>query len=79
MTSAMQVLIAVDQLANAMIGGMADETVSSRAFRGYVAGKRRWCIAYRVINAVFFWQVDHCFKAYRSEIERRQMPREFQT
>ena len=28
-----QILIAVDQLANAVIGGWADETLSSRAWR----------------------------------------------
>lgn len=74
---AKQILIGIDQLANTLIGGMADETVSSRAFRGYTAGKPHWTAAYRLINLLFFWQDDHCFQAYRSEIERRQMPQEF--
>ncbi|MGF7454440.1 DNA helicase UvrD, partial [Pasteurella bettyae] len=51
------VSIAIDQLFNALIGGAADETLSSRTYRGAVLAKhprKRWRIWYRVINAVFF-------------------------
>ena len=51
------VLIAIDQLFNALIGGAADETLSSRTYRGAVLAKyprKRWRIWYRVINALFF-------------------------
>ena len=50
------VLIAIDQLFNALIGGAADETLSSRTYRGAVLAKyprKRWRIWYRVINALF--------------------------
>lgn len=74
------VLIAIDQLFNALIGGAADETLSSRTYRGAVLAKsprKRWRIWYRVINALFF-NADHCKTAYESEVKRRQYPADFQ-
>lgn len=73
------VLIGFDQLFNAIIGGAADETLSSRTYRGAVLAKyprKRWRIWYRVINALFF-NADHCKTAYESEVKRRQYPAEF--
>lgn len=67
-----QFLIAVDQLANTLACGYADETLSSRAYR--CRDKRRWGIAYRVINAIFFWQSDHCRAAYEREREQGHLP-----
>lgn len=67
-----QVLVAVDQLVNTFFGGFADETISSRAHRAYVSGKRKW--TRNVINALFFWQDDHCREAFESEMERTQLP-----
>ena len=72
------VLIAIDQLFNAIIGGAADETLSSRTYRGAVLAKyprKRWRIWYRVINALFF-DANHCKTAYESEVKRRQYPAE---
>lgn len=69
-----QTMIALDQLANAMLaGGWADETLSARAWR-LDGSKRRWSIARRVIDALFFWQKNHCMQAWKSEQERLQMP-----
>jgi hypothetical protein len=68
------VLIALTQLLNALIGGFCDETTSSRAHRQQ--HKRRWRLARRAINAVFFWQDDHCRIAWQSEKERRHLPPE---
>ena len=70
----LQVLIAIDQLANTLLGGFADETISSRAYRAFAEGKARWPM--RVIDALFFWQHDHCRQAYDSELERAQLPPE---
>lgn len=69
----LNVLIAVDQLANAMLAGHADESLSSRAHRAYAQGKP-WGFLRSVINAIFFWQADHCADAHRAELERRQLP-----
>ncbi|MFV2030717.1 hypothetical protein [Neisseria sp. S1] len=75
------VLIAIDQLANALLGGWADETLSSRIHRGAVLAeqpKRRWLIARRVVNGLFFWQADHCAGAYQMERQRNHLPEIFQ-
>lgn len=72
-----QLAIAIDQLANTVFSGWADETLSSRAWRS--RDKRRWNIAYRVIDAVFFWQKDHCRKAYEYERAHGQLPDGFRS
>lgn len=67
-----QILIAVDQLVNTILGGMADETLSARAWRNHMKGRRSWPV--KIIDALFFWQTDHCREAYESEVERKQLP-----
>ena len=72
-------LIALDQLANALFAGAADETISSRCYRGAILAKEpklKWRIAYKVVNALFF-DATHCKTAYESEVKRRQYPPEF--
>ena len=65
--------IAVDQVFNVLIGsGYADETLSAFAHR-----KGGWRRA--TINALFFWQVDHCQESYFSEMNRRHLPPEYRT
>lgn len=56
-----QVLIAIDQLANAIIGGWADETLSSRAWR---EDRRRLVV---VIDCIFFWEK----KPQRGQLHQR--------
>lgn len=70
----LQVLIALDQLANTLLAGFADETISSRAYRAFVDGKTRWPM--RLIDALFFWQEAHCKESYLSELARTQLPPE---
>ena len=65
-----QVAIAFDQLLNALLGGMADETLSARAHR-------TGSVLEPLIDALFFWQADHCFESYLSEKERKQLPQEY--
>lgn len=75
------VLIAVDQLLNAVFGGAADETFSSRCYRGAVLAKKpkkRWRVIHKIVETLFFWEKgEHCETAYLSEIQRRQYPPEF--
>lgn len=66
-----QIAIAIDQLANTLLGGMADETLSARAHR-------TGSVWEPVIDALFFWQDDHCFQSYISEKERKQLPGAYQ-
>lgn len=70
-----QVIIAFDQLVNAIFGGWADETLSSRAWRQRER-KKRWAIAMKTIDVLFFWQKDHCKTAYESELQRQHLPPE---
>lgn len=75
------IAIAADQLANAMIAGSPDETVSSRVYRGAVLAvhpNRAARMTYRTINALFFWQEDHCRAAYLREKQRAHLPDELQ-
>ncbi|PRL98380.1 hypothetical protein BV011_01754 [Haemophilus influenzae] len=68
------VIIAIDQLFNALTGGAADETLSSRTYRGAILTenpKKRWQVLYRVINGIFFDR-NHCKTAYESEVSGKQ-------
>lgn len=71
-----QFLIAFDQLLNTVLYingdgfGYADETLSARAWRL----QSRW---YKAINALFFWQENHCKEAYESEHRNFQLPPEY--
>jgi len=67
-------LTALTQLLNTLLGGYPDESTSSRAHRQQ--DRLRWRIARRLINALFFWQHDHCHLAWKEETMYRQMPPE---
>lgn len=51
----LNVMIGVDQLLNAMLGGDPDETISSRAYRRASEGSTKWRCFEKIINAIFFW------------------------
>ncbi len=73
------VLIAIDQLFNALTGGAADETLSSRTYRGAMLAekpKKRWRVLYHFINGIFF-DSNHCKTAYESEISGKQHDERF--
>jgi hypothetical protein len=70
------VLIGLDQLANALYGGYPDETLSARSFR-----EKRWSEC--IINLLFFWQTDgkgnrnHCEQCYEHEKARMDLAPEY--
>ncbi|KAA8555060.1 hypothetical protein [Pseudomonas marginalis] len=71
-------LLAIDQFANALMWGYVDETLSSRAYRCR-NNKKRWLIAERVINCIF-WRdrqgtIRHCQMAYYAELAREHLPK----
>lgn len=72
----MQVLIAIDQLANTIFNGYADETLSSRAYRRQHKNKF-WKYGRIFIDSLFFWQKEHCYKAYLSELNRKHLPKDY--
>jgi len=73
------VLIAIDQLLNALIGGFPDETLSSYAWRMDQKQQRYWGWTRRAIDTLFFWQGGHCRLSYEAEIERLQLPPELRS
>lgn len=70
-----QVLIALDQLFNTLLGGMADETLSAHAHRQRLKGRPFMA---DLLDALFFWEADHCLESYLSEHRRSQLPKEYQ-
>lgn len=70
-----QILLWLDQGLNVLLGGWADETLSARAWRQ--RRKRRWAVAVRLIDALFFWQVDHCRLSHLAEVQRFQLPPQY--
>ena len=77
MTYLKQVLLGIDQLFNTLTGGYADETLSSRVWRLETKGKLSGKIFRPLIDFLFFFQEEHCYNSFLSEVERRQLPREF--
>ncbi len=65
---------ALDQCCNALCGGWPDETLSSRAYRWYVAGIRAW--PKKCLDTLFFWHIEHCRLAYTQERCQRHVPPE---
>lgn len=68
------ILIGIDQLINTIIKGDPDETISSRAWRSYADGSLKWPKI--LIDFIFFWEKDHCYNAYLSEVNRTQLDEE---
>jgi hypothetical protein len=53
---------ALSQLANTvLLGGDPNESISGRCYR------QSWLPAMRAINALFFWQSNHCRGAYSND------------
>ena len=69
----MNMLIALDQLGNSMMGGSPDETISSRSARAAQKGHRwgRW-----MCKGLNWLDPNHCEDAIRSEVERTHLPEE---
>lgn len=72
-------LIAADQAANVLIWikrdgfGLPDETLSARAWR-----LRHQSNAWKRIDALFFFDPNHCQTSYDAEMTRKQLPKEYQ-
>jgi uncharacterized protein (DUF58 family) len=78
----LNLLIALDQLLNALLGGACDETLSSRTYRMARRKGGGWRIFEKGVNTLFWFDTDsegrqHCELAYRVEARRGHVPREF--
>lgn len=60
----LSILIALDQLINALFGGYPDETVSYRSGKARSDGKRWGCILCKLLDAV---DPNHCEKTMRNK------------
>lgn len=73
------VLVGADQFFGTVVtlGSLwPDETLSSYAYRLDVNGKRGGRIFRPAIDAIFFWQTEHCRQSYEEERMRYQFPPE---
>lgn len=64
-----QVLEACSQLINALTGGYADEMLSARLHRQRYSPTINFFR--QCINHIFFWEPDHCARAYQCEWQRK--------
>lgn len=75
----LNLLIALDQLANAILVGASDETLSARAFRTEQSGKIFGRFFRPLIDGLLWvFEREHCKKAYIAERQRLQLPRDYQ-
>lgn len=76
----LNILIAIDQLANAALNGDPDETLSARAWRTEQSGKIFGKIFRPLIDtlAILFLDFNHCEKAYQAEVTGKQLHRHYQ-
>lgn len=74
-TYLLNVLIALDQLVNALFGGHSDETLSARAYRNSQKGYWYARVFRKLIDCVFGWlgDEDHCYQSYLNELNRAHL------
>ena len=70
------ILVWLDQGLNTLLGGDPDHTISGRVGYHATLGKPWALKAEKWINALFFWQEDHCKKAIEWGIVRRNLREE---
>ncbi len=70
--------IAFDQQVNTLLGGEPDETLSARAYRTEQQGKLFGRLFRPLIDALFFFDKNHCQKAYNAEFRSLQLPKNYQ-
>lgn len=60
----LRVLVAIDQFVNVLIlNGYEDHTISGRVgYYSYTTGKWYWRWPETVINILFYFEPDHCYK-----------------
>lgn len=64
-------LISIDQLANTMLGGDEDNTLSSRSFIQAQTGKKRWVLMRKFVDTLLWFDDNHCEESFVNEYEKR--------
>ena len=61
----LRLLIALDQLFNVLLlNGSEDHTISGKGgYRALHSNKKRWKIAEKIINTIFFFDKEHCYNS----------------
>lgn len=67
MNPLLAVLLFLDRLVNALIGGSFAETLSARAHRSDAKNHPYWGWTASAINTLFFWDKDHCQQQWAYE------------
>lgn len=70
-----EVVVGVDQLLNAILGGYCSETLSSRCWR--LRDYKPYSYLRPAIDKLFFWQPSHCKASYEAQVARRNVPADY--
>lgn len=70
MRYALNVLAAWSQFWNAIWGGHRDQSFSARAYEASLMDRRWGVIAVALIDRLFWFQPDHCRRAFLADDER---------
>ena len=77
-----QLGVSLSQLLHCVVGlavgdAWADESLSARAWREERSGRRGWGRVRRAIDALFWFDPQHCRGSYEAEVERMQAAPEY--
>lgn len=76
----LNILIALDQMLYVLVTlghGSPDETLSAAAWRWEQAGKWQGKLLRPTIDKIFWFDRNHCWSSYQSEILKRHLPAEY--
>lgn len=76
----LNILIALDQLLYVLVTfghGSPDETLSAASWRWESAGKWQGKILRPLIDSLLWFDKDHCWSSYQSEIVKNHLPAEY--
>lgn len=82
MTRTEAIILALDNLLNAIVNKSPDETFSAACYRKARRGKKRWVVLRTALDTIFFWDEGldgkgHCHAAFINELNRRHLPVEY--
>ena len=76
----LNLLIALDQFIYVLITvghGSPDETLSAASWRWEVAGKWQGKVLRPIIDTLLWFDHEHCWNSYQSEVLKRHLPNEY--
>lgn len=62
---AMHIALMIDEASNVSANGRVDETISARAAKAQIAGRKWGCILCKILDAI---QKDHCVNALKDDV-----------